>query len=89
MVENKFLYDVKIEGLCKYELVLLTARRAREINEMRIALEKKHETRLIEKEKPTIVAMREILDGNLGYDFLKAGEKPPEEHFRRGMKKTL
>jgi len=89
MVERKFLYDVLVDDLTKYEIVLLTARRGREINEMRIALEKKHETRLIEKEKPTIVAMREILRGDLGYTFRRSGEKPMKEQFKRGMKKTL
>ena len=85
MEEKKFLYDIKIEELSKYEMVLLTARRAREINEMRIALEKKHETRLIEKEKPTIVAMKEILDGSLSYEFCKPGQ----DQSQRGMKKTV
>ncbi|MCD6501140.1 DNA-directed RNA polymerase subunit omega [bacterium] len=88
MDEERYLFDVKIEGLTKYELVLLAARRAREINKMRITLEKKHETRLIEKEKPTIVTMREILDGKLSYEFRKPGEKP-EEKPPRGMKKTI
>ncbi|RKZ29320.1 DNA-directed RNA polymerase subunit omega [bacterium] len=85
MEETKFIYDVKIEELSKYELVLLVARRARQINELRIMLEKKHETRLIEKEKPTVVALREILDGNLSYEF----RKPGQEQFQRGMKKTV
>ncbi len=89
MRNKKFLYDTKIEELSKYELVLLIARRAREINEMRIALEKRHETRLIEKEKPTKVAMREILDGSLRYEFRKPGERPLAEAPQRGMKKTL
>ncbi len=88
MENERFLYDVSVEGLTKYELVLLTARRAREINDMRIALEKKHETRLIEKEKPTIVAMKEILAGKIGYEFRKPIEKT-EEVPQRGMKKTV
>lgn len=89
MIDKKFLFDVKIEGLSKYEIVLLTARRAREINDMRIALEKKHETRLIEKEKPTTVAMREIIAGKLEYSFHKKGESVKKEQFKRGMKKTI
>ncbi len=89
MVDEKFLFDVKIEGLSKYEMVLLTARRAREINDMRIALEKKHEIRLIEKEKPTTVAMKEILGGNLEYEFRKKRQVEKEESFKRGMKKTI
>ncbi|MCK5833490.1 DNA-directed RNA polymerase subunit omega [bacterium] len=88
MDKDQFLYDVKIEGITKYELVLLAARRAREINEMRINLEKKHETRLIEKEKPTIVAMKEILAGKIGYEFHDPDEQT-EEAPQRGMKKTV
>lgn len=89
MIDNKFLYDVKIEGLSKYEMVLLVARRARQINDMRIALEKKHETRLIEKEKPTTVAMKEILSDRLHYEFRTKKQEDKTEQFKRGMKKTL
>jgi DNA-directed RNA polymerase omega subunit len=88
MDNDSFLYDVKIEGLTKYELVLVASRRAREINQMRIALEKKHDTRLIEKEKPTLLALQEILDGQLTYTHSKPGEEEEEQH-RRGMKKTI
>jgi len=89
-MENiKLLYDIKIKEISKYELVLLIARRAREINEMRIALEKKHSTRLIEKDKPTVVAIKEILDDRLLFEYRKQGEKPSSELPTRGMKKTL
>jgi len=88
MEKERFLYDVKIEGLTKYELVLLTARRAREINDLRISLEKKHDIRLIEKEKPTIVALKEILADQIDYEFRKPGQEP-EEPPQRGVKKTV
>jgi len=89
MLDTKFIYDVKIEGLSKYEIVLLTARRARQINDMRIALEKKYEVRLIEKEKPTTVAMRDILANSLEYEFRTGRREERIEQFKRGMKKTL
>lgn len=89
MLDTKFIYDVKIEGLSKYELVLLVARRARQINDMRIALEKKHVIRLIEKEKPTTVAMKEILNNKLEYEFRTEKHEERVEQFKRGMKKTL
>jgi len=89
MLDTKFIYDVKIEGLTKYEMVLLVARRARQINDMRIALEKKHTIRLIEKEKPTTVAMKEILAQDLEYEFHTGRREERIEQFKRGMKKTL
>ena len=83
-----FLYDISIDELTKYETVILASRRAREINEIRITLEKKHDTHLIEKEKPSVVAIREIIENKLAYEFHDEGEKPAEQP-QRGMKKTI
>ena len=88
-MDTKKIYNVDVEELSKYELVLLIARRAKEINEMRIGLEKKYETRLIEKIKPTVVAMDEFLDHELAYERRKPGQKPTFEQPQRGMKKTI
>lgn len=89
MEDMRYLYDIKIEEISKYELVLLVARRAREINEMRMALEKKLNTKLIEKDKPTKIAMEEILSDKLLFEYRKPSVKLESEQPVRGMKKTI
>jgi len=89
MKTKSSLFDAKIEGLSKYELVLLVARRAKHINDMRVNLEKKYETRLIEKEKPTLVALNELIDDKLRFKYRRPGEKPAQATPQRGMKKTV
>jgi len=41
----------------------LLAKRAREINQLRIDLQAKHKVHLIEKEKPTMIALKEYMEG--------------------------
>lgn len=89
MDDNRLLFEAKIKEISKYETVLLIARRAREINEIRINLERRHNTRLIEKEKPTLVALKELVNGKLSYQMQKPGEKKKQEPPVRGMKKTI
>ena len=89
MEDRNLLFDVKIGQVTKYEMVILTAKRAREINDMRLNLEKKHLTRLIEKDKPTVVAMREVIDKKIEYEYIKSNERSSSEHTLRGMKKTV
>jgi len=78
------IYEVEKLGLNKYEMVLLVARRARQINAHRINLQKRHNVPLIEKDKPTNYALREILDNKIGYEYLK---KKVEEEPIREVKK--
>jgi len=54
-----------LRGMTKYELVLLLAKRAREINQLRIDLQKKYNVHLIEKRKPIMMALDEYLRGEL------------------------
>lgn len=63
--------------LSKYEVVLLLARRAKEINQKRVELELQLGTKILEKEKPINQATREALDNLIGFEFRKI-EKPPE-----------
>jgi DNA-directed RNA polymerase omega subunit len=89
MEDKRLLFDVKIEQISKYEMVILTAKRAREINDMRLNLEKKHLTRLIEKDKPTVVAMHEVVEKKLIAEYPEEGQKPMMEQPQRGLKKTV
>lgn len=73
-MEDKLdLFVPPMENINKYELVLLLAKRAREINQFRIDLQKKYRLHLIEKEKPTMVALNEYISGSL--PFVYAGKK--------------
>ena len=80
MLRPTQIYEVEKFGLNKYEMVLLVSRRARHINAHRINLQHRHNVPLIEKDKPTNYALREILDNKLGYEYLK--KKVAEEHVR-------
>ncbi len=69
-VEDKLkLFTPPLGDLTKYELVQLLAKRAREINALRIELQKKYNLHLIEKQKPTMIALQEYLDGKLKYTY--------------------
>ncbi len=75
-IEDKLeLFTPQHEGMTKYELVQLISKRAREINQMRIDLQKKYRVYLIEKEKPTMVALREYLEGKLKPTYEPKGEE--------------
>ena len=67
--------------LNKYELVLLVARRARQINAIRVNLQKQHNIPLIEKDKPTNYALREVFGNKVGYEYAKTvvEEEPTRE----------
>ena len=58
---------LELDNLSKYELVLLLARRAREINRQRIELENKLEAQVIEEAKPINQAIEELISGKLKY----------------------
>ncbi len=74
-IEDKSeLFNPPRKGMTKYELVLLIARRARNLNQMRIDLQKKYRVHLIEKEKPTMVALREYMAGKYGPTYEKKKE---------------
>lgn len=66
--------------LSKYEVVLLLARRAREINKKRVDLEIQLGTKILEKEKPINQATREAIENKLKFEFRKIEkviETPP------------
>ncbi len=75
------ILEFKIPELNKYEMVLLIARRARQINAARVNLQKRHNTPLIEKDKPTNFSMREIVKGKIGFEYTKkvVEEEPTKE----------
>ena len=69
-MEDKLdLFTPESRNLTKYEIVLLLSKRAREINQLRIDLQKKYRVHLIEKEKPTMVALNEYIEGELLYSY--------------------
>ncbi len=66
-LEDKLdLFTPPRRGITKYELVILLAKRAREINQLRIDLQAKYKVHLIEKEKPTMIALKEYMRGEYG-----------------------
>ncbi|MFP4458321.1 MAG: DNA-directed RNA polymerase subunit omega [Candidatus Zixiibacteriota bacterium] len=71
-------------GVNKYEAVLLAARRARQINAIRINLQKRYQMPLIEKDKPTNFALQEILEERLTFEY---NRKPNEKEEIREIKK--
>lgn len=60
----------------RFELVLLAARRARQLMDGA-------ETSLdVENDKPTVLALREIADGQISKEFLDLVDQPPvTDHF--------
>ncbi|MCD6417457.1 DNA-directed RNA polymerase subunit omega [bacterium] len=75
-IEDKTeLFNPELGDLTKYELVQLISKRAREINRLRIELQKKYRVHLIEKKKPTMIALREYLDGELKGTYEKKEEE--------------
>ncbi len=68
---------IEFNDLSTYELVLLLARRAREINQRRIELENELKTKLIEEVKPIEQAIEELLSGKLRYKRGKKEVPPP------------
>lgn len=75
MEDKSELFTPSLSGMTKYELVQLISKRAREINRMRIELQKKYRVHLIEKEKPTMVALREYLNGKLKLTYEPKSEE--------------
>ncbi|RKZ26429.1 hypothetical protein DRQ29_04920 [bacterium] len=69
MEDKSGLFTPPLGGLTKYELVLLISKRAHYLNQMRIDLQKKYRVHLIEKVKPTMVALKEYLNGEYGYTY--------------------
>lgn len=81
-IEDKLsLFNPPLDGISKYELVLLLAKRAKEINQNRIDLQKKYKIRLIEKRKAIMVALDEYLQGKLKWSYATKSkvEKKEEE----------
>ncbi len=62
------VFRLDFEKLAKYEIVLLLARRARQINQKRVELESRLNMRMIERTKPINQAIEELLSGVLTYD---------------------
>ncbi|MCD6097324.1 DNA-directed RNA polymerase subunit omega [bacterium] len=54
--------------LNRFEIVILLARRARQITEKRVALEQQMERKAITKEKDTIKAIKGLIDGSITYE---------------------
>lgn len=71
MDDLSLILEIKKDDLTKYELTLLAARRARQINGYRVALQKRFELPLVEKDKPTNFALRELAEGRIGFTFSK------------------
>ena len=69
------LFTPPRRGFTKYELVILLSKRAREINQLRIDLQKRHKVHLIEKEKPTLLALKEYMEGKYTGTYEKKKEQ--------------
>ena len=60
----------------RFELVLLASRRARQL------MEGAETTLDVENDKPTVLALREIADGQISEEFLDLVDQPPvSDHF--------
>ena len=79
--EPQPILEFKGLDLNKYEIVLLIARRARQINAARVNLQKRHNTPLIEKDKPTNFSIKEIIEHRIGYEYSETmiEEEPTKE----------
>ena len=77
--------------LNRFEIVILLARRARQITEKRVALEQQLERKAIAREKDTIKAIGELVDGRITYERTKDAYKvpPPEEETPPRAGKTI
>jgi len=84
MGKSTSIFEIEQMGLNKYEMVLLVARRARQINSLRVNLQKRFGIPLIEKDKPTNFALNEVFSGRLGYEYSKSRI---EDSPIRGIKK--
>ena len=69
----------KLDDLNRYETVILAAKRARQINQLRVLKQKQTEFKIIEREKPTTLALKEIINGDITYRYTSADEKKEEE----------
>jgi DNA-directed RNA polymerase subunit K/omega len=65
MEDKLSLFTPPLKGMTKYEVVILLSKRAREINQLRIELQKKYKVNLVEKEKPIVMALKEYLNNEL------------------------
>ncbi len=79
--QSEPVLEFNIPELNKYEMVLLIARRARQINAARVNLQKRYNIPLIEKDKPTNFAIQEITTDKIGYEYVKTTveEEPVKE----------
>jgi DNA-directed RNA polymerase subunit K/omega len=66
---------VEIPGINKYEMVLMVARRARQINNVRINLQKRFGIPLIEKDKPTNYSFAEVYSSSVIPTYAKETPK--------------
>lgn len=79
MVKKGTEIEHKIEDLNKYEIVLLAAQRAREINKEKALKEKNMEKALIPERKVTSIAIDEVLSGKVKHKYPTPEEKEEEE----------
>lgn len=67
--------DCEVQIGNRFEMVLAAAKRARQIyNGAEATVE-------LENDKPTVVALREIAEGNIGIGILDEVEEPKVDHF--------
>jgi len=74
MEDKSDLFTPPRKGMTKYEIVLLLSKRARQINQLRIDLQKKYRVHLIEKNKPTMVALDEYFDEKYDLSYEQEAE---------------
>ncbi len=82
MIKDKYglpIFRLTTLPLSKYEIVILLAKRAKEINQKRVELELQVGTKILEKEKPVNQATREALENKIGFEFRKEEKAPAPE----------
>ncbi|MBN2542469.1 DNA-directed RNA polymerase subunit omega [bacterium] len=78
-MEDKTESAAGLDDLNLYETVILAAKRARQINQLRVLKQKQTEYKIIEREKPTTLALKQIIDGDITYRYSSTDEKKEEE----------
>ena len=69
------VFRVDVDDLTKYEVIILLARRSREINQKRLELEHKTNAKFIEKSSPVKKAIQELISGTLKYERKRKKEE--------------
>ncbi|MBN1755555.1 DNA-directed RNA polymerase subunit omega [bacterium] len=76
---EKDFATIEVDNLNRFETVLLAAKRARQINQLRVLKQKQLEKKVIEKEKSTTLALKEIDRNLITYKYSTSKEKKQEE----------